>query len=249
MNYTILCQAMEREGVSAIGSAPYVEPTIEQAKKNIRLIFEAALSLGSSRSNPLRHIDFHLDYNLDPAAEPLIHEVIMQANVHRRPRDSDHLAEGNIDPIETCVPNPGDIHDQQRRAARPVPPSTDRNVLRQCITIGHATRLQLFSPTEWRELGTAITNLPITIVGLPQSDMYIQGRAHKNEPLGPPRTTLRVPFIDREYGIKIAMAVNNVDNAFTPQGTLDPLSSLVSFGVAIFQAVTPRDIKTLIVSH
>jgi hypothetical protein len=45
------------------------------------------------------------------------------------------------------------------------------------------------------------------------------------------------------------MAVNNLDNAFTPQGTLDPLSSLVTFGVAIFQAVTPREIRTLIVRN
>jgi hypothetical protein len=57
-----------------------------------------------------------------------------------------------------------------------------------------------------------------------------------------------VTLIEKEYGIKVAMAVNNVDNAFTPQGTLDPLSSLVTFGVAIFQAVTPREIRTLIVS-
>lgn len=58
-----------------------------------------------------------------------------------------------------------------------------------------------------------------------------------------------MPFLEEAYGIKVAMAVNNVDNGFTPQGTLDPLSSLVTFGVAVFQAATPRAIRTLIVSY
>jgi hypothetical protein len=42
------------------------------------------------------------------------------------------------------------------------------------------------------------------------------------------------------------MGVNNIENAFTPQGSLDPLS-LCTFGVAIFQSATPADIRTLIV--
>jgi hypothetical protein len=116
------------------------------------------------------------------------------------------------------------------------------------ITIGHATRLQLFSPDEWRALADAISGLPITFVGLPQSDMYMQGRAFQDEPLGAPRGTLRVPYLAQRYGIEIAMSVNNVDNAFTPQGSLDPLS-LCSFGVGIFQAATPEDIRILTVCH
>lgn len=116
------------------------------------------------------------------------------------------------------------------------------------ITIGHATRLQLFSPDEWRALADAISGLPITFVGLPQSDMYMQGRAFQDEPLGAPRGTLRVPYLAQRYGIEIAMSVNNVDNAFTPQGSLDPLS-LCSFGVGIFQAATSEDIRVLMVCH
>jgi N-acetylmuramic acid 6-phosphate (MurNAc-6-P) etherase len=74
-NYNILCQAARMDGVSAVGSAPYVEPTTEQAKKNIAMIFEVAMNSG----NGSRHIDFHLDYNLNPAAKPLIYEVIALA--------------------------------------------------------------------------------------------------------------------------------------------------------------------------
>lgn len=84
-NYKILCQAAKVEGVSAVGSAPYVEPTTEQAKKNIALVFEAAMNSGDG----LRHIDFHLDYNLNPTAEPLIYEVITQARIYcsSRPKE------------------------------------------------------------------------------------------------------------------------------------------------------------------
>jgi len=89
--------------------------------------------------------------------------------------------------------------------------------------------------------------MPITFVSLPQSDIYMQGRSFQDQPLGAPRGTLRVPYIARKYGIDIAMSVNNVDNPFTPQGSLDPLS-LCTFGVAVFQASTRYDIHSLAVS-
>jgi len=229
-NYAILCQAMRREGVSVLGSAPYVEPTFHQAKKNIQLIFQAVM--GSQEAFP-RHIDFHLDYNLNPAVEPLIYEVIAQARTY--------YSRYNFD----CASEYGGL--QQNLDTTPRLCCDNKRSTGPSITIGHATRLQLFLPNEWHKLRAAIGHLPITIVGLPQSDMYIQGRDHQSNPLGPPRSTLRVPLIEEAYGIKVAMAVNNVDNAFTPQGTLDPLSSLVTFGVAIFQAATPKEIRSLIV--
>lgn len=228
-NYTLLNKAASYPGVSVIGSAPYVEPRIEQAKKNINLVFDIADTHG------LDLVDFHLDYNLDPSSPPLIYEVIAEAK--RRYQYKFLSAEFSIidngrtassskrNPILTTAP-----------AKRPCPR----------ITIGHATRLQLFSAEEWHVLADAISELPITFVGLPQSDMYMQGRTFTDAPLGAPRGTLRVPYIAQNYGIEVAMSVNNVDNAFTPQGSLDPLS-LCAFGVGIFQAATPDDIRTLAV--
>lgn len=201
-NYTLLLQAIKRDRITVIGSAPYVEPTIEQAKMNIGLIMDAGSKWGN-------HVDFHLDYNLDPSSEPLIYEVIAQAR-----RNSALWSVG-----------PGDR--------------------RHTITVSHATRLQLFSPTQWQDLRNSMDGVPITLVGLPQSDMYMQGRSDHDLPLGPPRSTLRVPYILNNFGIEIAMGVNNIENAFTPQGSLDPLS-LCTFGVAIFQSATPADIRTLI---
>jgi hypothetical protein len=110
------------------------------------------------------------------------------------------------------------------------------------VTIGHATRLSLFSHEELRALREEIKDLPITFVGLPQSDMYMMGR---DDPASP-RGTLRVTELVKEHGLDVAMSVNNVGNAFTPQGTLDPLN-LCTFGVAVYQAGTPNDCHLLLV--
>ncbi|KAF7346275.1 Cytosine deaminase [Mycena sanguinolenta] len=193
-NYSLLVEAAARD-IEVVGSAPYVEPTVEQAKANILLVLELAQKHGS-------HVDFHLDYNLDPASEPLIYEVISAAKKLSWSRESR-------------------------------------------ITIGHATRLQLFTPPQWRDLVAAIGELPITFIGLPQSDMYMLGRQEADTSLGPPRSTLRIPYIANKYNMEMAMSVNNVQNAFTPQGSLDPLS-LCALGVALFQSATPRDLGILV---
>ncbi|KAG6841980.1 hypothetical protein C0991_004471 [Blastosporella zonata] len=202
-NYIILQEALKRDDINVIGSAPYVESTVEQAKSNIALIMTAAYENEA-------HVDFHLDYNLDPSLEPLIHEVISQA---RR------------------LNGWADVDGQCRR-----------------ITIGHATRLQLFSQEQWQQLKEDIKGLAITLVGLPQSDIYMQGRGDHEMPLGAPRSTLRVPYLLNKYGIEVAMSVNNVQNAFTPQGSLDPLM-LCSLGVALFQTAAPTDIEALVVGR
>ena len=85
--------------------------------------------------------------------------------------------------------------------------------------------------------------LPVTLVGLPQSDMYMMGRQVRS----PPRGTLNVCRLATEHGIEVAMGVNNVQNAFTPQGSVDPLG-LCPLGVALFQGATDGDCVRLLVS-
>ncbi|CAA7261521.1 unnamed protein product [Cyclocybe aegerita] len=219
-NFILLKDAATRHSVSVIGSAPYVEPSHEQAKANIKLVFDIADDRRVDR------IDFHLDYNLHANSEPLIYEVISE--VKRRYETGKPDSDDNNGSSENFGPNPSF---GKRSCPR--------------ITVGHATRLQLFSAEQWRELAEAIHGLPVTFVGLPQSDIYMQGKDFFNGPLGAPRGTLRVPYLAKEYGIEVAMSVNNVENAFTPQGSLDPLS-LCTFGVAIFQAATLEDIRSLV---
>ncbi|TBU28610.1 Metallo-dependent hydrolase [Dichomitus squalens] len=197
LNYVLMQTAIRRHGVEAVGSAPYVEPSISHAKRNIELIFDLAYDAGI-------HVDFHLDYNLDPHSEPLIWYVLDQLR-------------------------------QRIQAGR------WRAGCHVCV--GHATRLTLFTPEEWAALRAALVDerLPLTLVGLPPSDLYMMGRGLDYAPRG----TLNVPRLATEHGLRVAMAVNNVENAFTPQGPVDPLG-LCPLGVAVFQAGTKIDCRTLL---
>ncbi|THH30657.1 hypothetical protein EUX98_g3534 [Antrodiella citrinella] len=114
---------------------------------------------------------------------------------------------------------------------------------RMHVCIGHATRLTMFSSEEWTKFTNIVksAHLPVTLVGLPQSDLYMMGRSL--EPI--PRGTLNVVELERKYGVQVAMAVNNVGNAFTPQGPPDPLA-LCPLGVAIFQAGTTAASQALV---
>ncbi|KAK6435953.1 hypothetical protein LTR95_007866, partial [Oleoguttula sp. CCFEE 5521] len=106
------------------------------------------------------------------------------------------------------------------------------------IVIGHATRLTLFSAQEWTDLKNAIGDLPIHFVGLPTSDLYMLRTAKRK------RGTLDVISMIREHGLNACLGVNNVGNAFTPQGSCDPLS-LASQGVGIYSAGTVEDAEVL----
>ncbi|KAI0953142.1 hypothetical protein AcW1_007440 [Taiwanofungus camphoratus] len=114
----------------------------------------------------------------------------------------------------------------------------------QHVCVGHATRLTLFSTQEWTRFSKVVRDnkLPITLVGLPPSDMYMMGKNLARAP----RSTLDIPRLSREFGLKVGMAINNIGNAFTPQGPVDPLA-LCPLGVAVFQAGIQRDCRSLIV--
>lgn len=49
-----------------------------------------------------------------------------------------------------------------------------------------------------------------------------------------------------EYRLNATISINNVGNAFTPQGNCDPLS-IACLGVGLYQAGTQRDAETLYV--
>lgn len=198
-NYSLLCEAVSRPGVSVVGSAPWVEPNHTRALKNIEYI----LSLAELHN---LHADFHLDYNLDPNAIPMVWNVLKQMRQRSWSRFGGKL-----------------------------------------VTIGHATRLGLFSSGEWAELKRATDILPLEIVALPQSDVYMMGRADPTGRVPVPLAgrTINAPQVYRDHGVRVALSVNNVENAFTPQGSLDPLT-LASLGVALFQVGTEPDWRVLL---
>ena len=116
------------------------------------------------------------------------------------------------------------------------------------VTVGHATRLGLFSAEEWSRLRAELDELPLGIVALPQSDMYMMGRPGSDGTRSAPlaERTLDVARIWRDHGIHVALSVNNVENAFTPQGYLDPLT-LACLEVGLFQVGTECGWRELVV--
>ncbi|KAI9823959.1 MAG: hypothetical protein M1819_001111 [Sarea resinae] len=115
------------------------------------------------------------------------------------------------------------------------------------IALGHCTRLTLFEPEEWRHLVDEIGDLPIHFVGLPTSDLFMMGRPEEEQPCSQrTRGTLQILEMIQNHGLQGAIGVNNVGNAFTPQGTCDPLS-VASLGVGIYQAASKQDTDVLYV--
>ncbi|ORY08552.1 cytosine deaminase protein-like protein [Clohesyomyces aquaticus] len=109
------------------------------------------------------------------------------------------------------------------------------------ITMGHCTRLTRFKEEEWQRLKQEIGNLPVAFVGLPTSDLFMM---RTSEGL---RGTLPVVEMIEQFGFNAAIAVNNVGNAFTPQGNCDPLA-IASLGVGLYQAGTKEGAETLYAS-
>jgi cytosine/adenosine deaminase-related metal-dependent hydrolase len=116
----------------------------------------------------------------------------------------------------------------------------------QKICLGHCTRLTLFSEDDWKELAHEIGSLPISFVGLPTSDLFMMGR-----PESPgsqrQRATLQLPEMVQQYGLSCAMSINNIGNAFTPWGAVDPIA-LASLGMGVYQSGTKSDAELLYVS-
>lgn len=111
----------------------------------------------------------------------------------------------------------------------------------QQVTLGHCTRLTRFQKDEWLRLGQEIGELPVCFVGLPTSDLFMM-----RTPEGL-RGTLPVVELVQQYGFNAAISINNVGNAFTPQGSCDPLS-LAQLAVGVYQAGTTKDAELIYVS-
>ncbi|KAJ4336762.1 hypothetical protein N0V87_005154 [Didymella glomerata] len=108
------------------------------------------------------------------------------------------------------------------------------------VTLGHCTRLTRFGDDEWHRLSREIGGLNISFVGLPTSDLFMM-RTPDNL-----RGTLPIIELIKQYGLNAAIAINNVGNAFTPQGNCDPLS-IAQLGVGLYQAPTKDDVQLLYV--
>ena len=115
------------------------------------------------------------------------------------------------------------------------------------IVLGYCTRLTLLNSQEWQYLQTQVSGLPIFFLGLPTSDIFMMGKPDKDERGGERvRGTLQITELIHKHNLNGAIGVNNVGNAFTPQGNCDPMS-IASIGVGLYQAGTKTDTDILYV--
>ena len=124
---------------------------------------------------------------------------------------------------------------------------TEHALSTQKICLGHCTRLTLFSEDEWTRLADELGSLPISFVGLPTSDLFMMGRP-KGRGSQRQRATLQLPEMVQQYGLNCAMSINNIGNAFTPWGPIDPVA-LASLGMGVYQSGTKSDAILLYVSY
>ncbi|KAL8291807.1 hypothetical protein RQP46_002065 [Phenoliferia psychrophenolica] len=112
------------------------------------------------------------------------------------------------------------------------------------ITLGHCTKLSVFTSAELDELVEELEEIPgeVHFVALPPSDLYMQGRATPYAS----RSRATFPALDLvQRGISCSVGVNNVGNGFTPQGDADPLA-LLPMLVAVWQSAQPAAIRSLL---
>ena len=120
-------------------------------------------------------------------------------------------------------------------------------MLDKTVVVGHCSRTTLFDTAQMEELAREIRHaqLPVYFVGLPTSDLFMMGRPSEGEWGGSrPRGTMQILEMIKRFDLKGCIGVNNVGNAFTPWGTVDPLR-LASLCVGIYQAGTTRDAELL----
>jgi cytosine/adenosine deaminase-related metal-dependent hydrolase len=106
------------------------------------------------------------------------------------------------------------------------------------ITLGHCTRLTYFKDDEFQKIKQEFGNIPVSFVGLPTSDLFMMRTEQRY------RGSLDVPKLIQKHRLNAAIAVNNIGNAFTPQGNCDPLA-VASLGVGLYSAGTKSDADLL----
>ncbi|KAK4693037.1 cytosine/creatinine deaminase, partial [Lecanoromycetidae sp. Uapishka_2] len=122
-----------------------------------------------------------------------------------------------------------------------------RKVSDKTLIVAHCTRLTQLSRQVWEEISNSVraSKSPLSFVGLPTSDLFMMGKPSEHEGGGERvRGTLQIPQMIKDYGLNGAISINNVGNAFTPQGSCDPLS-IASMGVGLYHAGTKADAQLL----
>jgi cytosine deaminase len=124
---------------------------------------------------------------------------------------------------------------------RNVVAETLRTGWRGRVAVGHLTELAALPPYQQGELVADIAAASIGVIALPMTDLYLMGRRDEQNVrrgLAPIRRLL-------EGGVRVALASNNLRNAFTPVGTAD-LVDLTAVAAVAAHMGTAADMRRLL---
>lgn len=109
------------------------------------------------------------------------------------------------------------------------------------VAVGHLTEIAALDEVLAGDVITAIAGAGLGVICLPATDLYLMGRNDRmnvRRGLTPIRQLLAA-------GVPVALATNNVRNAFTPVGTAD-LAHLTFLAAVAAHMGTPDDLRALV---
>lgn len=119
---------------------------------------------------------------------------------------------------------PVDLHvdfsdNPHQLAIREVIKATRKYDMHGKVSVGHLTSLGAAGHEEIERIAEDIAKAGIHVMSLPLTDLYLNGRGkHKGDYRGLTPISLLL-----KHGVNVIYGSNNVQNAFTPFGTTDPL--------------------------
>jgi cytosine/creatinine deaminase len=109
------------------------------------------------------------------------------------------------------------------------------------VSVGHLTELAAVPGYRQAEIIDEIAGAGVGVIALPATDLYLMGRGDEfnvRRGLTPIRRLLAA-------GVPVALASNNIRNAFTPVGTAD-LSHMAFLAAVAAHMGTPADLRALL---
>jgi cytosine deaminase len=89
------------------------------------------------------------------------------------------------------------------------------------VTASHCVSLGVQAPDVQRRVAASLAAASISVVALPQTNLYLQGRGH---PSSPPRGITAIDVL-RQAGVVVAAGGDNIQDPFNPMGRADPLET------------------------
>lgn len=99
------------------------------------------------------------------------------------------------------------------------------------VSASHCVSLSMQDPADQERIARAVAAAGLSIVSLPQTNLFLQGWAH---PVATPRGITPIGVL-RRHGVLVAAGGDNVQDPFNPMGRSDPLETAALLVMAAHQ--------------